>query len=70
MLHDLIAAIILLRLFVVDPIIFIQIIWIVYKLEVSTGPGRMRAGPGSGRIFFEPGRTGPGRAGPKKFLIC
>ena len=34
-------------------------------LEVSTGPGRMRAGPGPGRFYFEPGRAG--RAGPNNF---
>ena len=39
--------------------------WAGYKLEVSTGPGRMRAGPGPGRFFklragFNLG--GPGRA--------
>ena len=32
-----------------------------YILEVSTGPGRMRAGPGL---------TWAGRAGPNDFIIC
>ena len=35
---------------------------LAYELEMSTGPGWMRAGPGSGRIFLN-------RAG-QKILIC
>ena len=44
---------------------------ILILVEVSTGPGRMRAGPGrAGPGRAGPNLSGPGRAGPNDFIIC